>query len=365
MALKHTAEYRDPVMTHRLVEKIRCCSRRPVRLMEVCGTHTMSIFRYGLRSLLPPHVTLLSGPGCPVCVTDQSEIDAFVALARRSDVTLATFGDLMRVPGSRGSLQQARADGGDVRTVYSTVDALEIARKNPARTVVFPGVGFETTAPTIAAVLVAAEQMGLSNFQVFCAHKRVPPALAALMEIEDVKIDGFLLPGHVSVVIGADAYQPIVSHYRIPGVIAGFEPADILHAVALLIEQIESGRAQLENAYPRAVTRAGNRKAQQIQQTVFETVDARWRGIGVIASSGLKIRGRYAAYDAAQRFDISLSTGREPPGCACGEILIGLKTPPDCPLYKTRCTPADPVGPCMVSSEGTCAAYFRYHTEDK
>ena len=361
MALKHAAEYRDPEISRKLVQRIRRLSRRKVRLMEVCGTHTMSIFRAGIRALLPERIHLLSGPGCPVCVTAQSEIDAFITLAGMEGVTVATFGDLIRVPGSRSSLQEARAAGADVRTVYSTFDALDIARRHPEGRVVFLGVGFETTAPTVAAALVAAAQAGLTNFKVFCAHKLVPPALAALMETPGVQVDGFMLPGHVSVVIGADAYRPVLEKYGIPGVVAGFEPADILQAVALLVQQIEGGRAQLENAYPRAVTGQGNAKARQMMAEVFETVDARWRGIGVIPGSGLRIRDRYAAFDARKTFDIALPDSETPTGCACGDILTGRKTPPDCPLYKTKCTPDDPVGPCMVSSEGTCAAYFRYH----
>ena len=360
MAIKYLEEYRSRKISQTLMARIRAASTRPVRLMEVCGTHTVALFRSGIRSMLPDTISLLSGPGCPVCVTDQGEIDAFIELARRRDVIVATFGDLMRVPGSGSSLQQARAAGSDVRVVYSAFDALDIARRNPSRKVVFLGVGFETTAPTIAATIVTAQEQGLANFSVFCAHKRVPPALEALLSSRQLRIDGLLLPGHVSVIIGVDAYRPLVQRHAMPCVVAGFEAVDLLQALVLLIEQIETGQPQLANAYLRAVTDRGNTKALQMLADVFRPCDARWRGIGVIADSGLEIRERFAVFDAGKVFGIAARRVPDPPGCACGEILTGSKTPPQCPLYKTVCTPADPVGPCMVSSEGTCAAYYRY-----
>jgi hydrogenase expression/formation protein HypD len=362
MSLKHATEYRDPKISRALVEQIKRISRKDSRLMEVCGTHTMSIFKSGIRSLLPPTLALLSGPGCPVCVTAQGEIDAFIDLARADDVILTTFGDLMRVPGTRSSLQKELADGRDVRIVYSTFDALDIARKNPDKQVVFLGVGFETTAPTIAAAILSAGKLGLENFSVFSAHKLTLPAISALISSPELKVDGFLLPGHVSVITGSKIYRPLVALYRIPCVIAGFEPMDVLQAIYILIRQVESGEAKLENAYARAVTEDGNQKAQEVMAEVFETEDAEWRGLGRIAKSGLKIRAEYAAFDAQKQFEISVSHPRAPKGCACGEILKGSMTPPDCPLYKKACTPMDPVGPCMVSSEGTCAAYYRYHS---
>ena len=361
MAIKHVEEYRDVNLSRNLIAKIRDISKRPIRLMEVCGTHTVSIFRSGIRAVLPETITLLSGPGCPVCVTAQKEIDAFIELAKIEDVVVTTFGDLMRVPGSGSSLQKERAEGRDIRMVYSTMDALEIARKNPDKKVVFLGVGFETTAPTIAAAILAAQQMQCHNFFVYSAHKLVPPALAALMASETVKIDGFILPGHVSVIIGLGAYQPFFDRYRIPSVVAGFEPADLLQVIFQLTQQIETDAPALANGYGRAVTQAGNRKARQILEMVFDTTDVEWRGIGVIPRSGLKFNPAFAAYDAEQAFVIDLPEAKEPKGCACGAILTGTKIPPECPLYKTVCTPADPVGPCMVSSEGTCAAYYRYH----
>jgi hydrogenase expression/formation protein HypD len=296
-------------------------------------------------------------------VTDQSEIDAFVNIARTPDVITATFGDLMRVPGTGSSLGHERAKGADVRVVYSTVDALEIARRHPDRRVVFLGVGFETTAPTIAASILAAREQGLGNYSVFSAHKRVMPALFALMAMEDIRIDGFLLPGHVSLVIGADAYRPLFARHRIPCVIAGFEPGDVLDGIHRLVGQIEEQRPDLENAYRRAVTPEGNRKAQALLQSAFIPVDAAWRGMGRIPDSGLAIRDEFAAYDARRVFDIVLEDVPEPKGCDCGQIITGRKAPPECRLFRRACTPVHPIGPCMVSSEGTCAAYYRYHPE--
>jgi len=363
MAIKHLEEYRDPKIAGKIVERIKTLSQKQVRLMEVCGTHTMSIFKSGIRALLPDTIALLSGPGCPVCVTAQNEIDGFIALAGIDDVIVTTFGDLLKVPGTDSSLQKELAAGRDIRMVYSTFDALDIARKNPAKKVVFLGVGFETTAPTIAASILSASEMNLDNYSVFCAHKLVPPALEALMQTRNVNIDGFILPGHVSVIIGTKAYAPFFEQYQIPCVIAGFEPTDILQAVLMLIKQIETKTPQLSNSYQRAVTTDGNLKAQKIMADVFETVDVNWRGIGTIPKSGLKISNKFAAFDAQKKFAIPVSGAEKPTGCVCGEILTGIKNPTECPLYKKACTPINPVGPCMVSSEGTCAAYYRYHPE--
>ncbi|MFH1675215.1 MAG: hydrogenase formation protein HypD [Pseudomonadota bacterium] len=362
MTMKHIDEYRDADLSRKMVDKIKTISRKKVRLMEVCGTHTMAIFRSGIRTLLPETITLLSGPGCPVCVTAQREVDTFIKLAGIKDVIVATFGDLLRVPGTHSSLQKERAEGKEVRIVYSTFDALDVAQKHPKKEVVFLGVGFETTAPTIAASLIEARQRNLKNFSVLSAHKLVPPALTALMEADNVKIDGFICPGHVSVIIGSGAYLPVVEKYHIPCVVSGFEPADILQAVYMLVKQLEAGDAKLENEYRRAVTFEGNEKARQIMYQVFEPADAPWRGIGTIPESGLKIRKEFDSFNAEKKFDLSVPDSKEPKGCACGEILLGLKTPPECPLYKKVCTPGDPVGPCMVSTEGTCAAYYKYHT---
>ena len=361
MTIKHAAEYRDPDIAQQLAAAIRKTSRHAVQLMEVCGTHTMSIFRHGIRDVLPPTIKLLSGPGCPVCVTAQREIDTFIAYARQADTIVATFGDLLRVPGTHSSLQKEKADGRDIRVVYSAFDAVKMAAEQPDKRVVFLGVGFETTAPTIAASILAARDMALTNFHVVSAHKTVPNALEALMTNADVAIDGFLLPGHVSVVLGLKAYRPFFNRYQVPCVVAGFEPADILEAVRRLVVQVEKGQPQLENAYPRAVSETGNAKAREILHRVFEPVDAVWRGIGSIPDSGLAIREALGHFDALRQIPLDVPETREPAGCGCGDILTGAKTPPECRLYRKACTPENPVGPCMVSSEGTCAAYYRYH----
>lgn len=360
MSMTHAEAYRDPVIAKSLVRQIHTASKTPVRLMEVCGTHTVAIFRHGIRALLPETIRLLSGPGCPVCVTAQADIDAFVALAQRRDATVATFGDLMRVPGSGSSLQKERAEGADVRVVYSPMDAVQMARNHPERQVVFLGVGFETTTPTIAAAILTARKLKLDNFSVYAAHKTVPTALNALMDNPDICIDGFILPGHVSVIIGTGAYQPFFDHYQIPSVVAGFEPVDVLRSIFALVEMIEAQAPALTNAYPRVVTHEGNVQAREIMATVFEPSDAPWRGLGVIPGSGLAIREAWAAFDAVKRFNLTVAEVPEPPGCACGEILSGTKTPEACALFGKRCTPMQPVGPCMVSTEGTCAAYYRY-----
>ncbi len=358
--MKHVEEYRDPGIANRISGLIRALSRKDSRLMEVCGTHTMSIFRHGIRSFLPPNITLISGPGCPVCVTSQGEIDACIAIARMEGVIVTTFGDLMRVPGSDSSLQKERARGREIHVVYSTFDALEVARKNPKSKVVFLGVGFETTAPTVAASILTARSMGLNNYTVFSAHKLVPPALKGLMRMEGMAIDGLILPGHVSVIIGTEAYAFLSEEFRIPSAVAGFEPVDILQAIHSLVSQIEGGTAGVDNCYSRAVSFHGNRKAQKAMAEVFEDTDAVWRGLGKLPMSGLRIREELSAHDAAKVLGVQVTESEEPRGCSCGEILTGRKIPPQCALYAKLCTPADPVGPCMVSSEGTCAAFFKY-----
>lgn len=360
MSLKYIDEYRDADLARLLVRKIKEQSHKDLRLMEVCGTHTMSIFKHGIRSVLPKGITLLSGPGCPVCVTAQRDIDAFVEFARKKNVIVTTFGDLMKVPGSGSSLAKEKAEGADIRIVYSVLDALGIARQNPDRQVVFCAVGFETTIPTIAATILAAKGEGVTNFFVYSANKLTPPALAALMETDGVKIDGFILPGHVSVITGTNAYRGTFEKYDIPSVITGFEPIDILKAVLILVQQNETGEKALVNAYPRAVSDDGNAKARAIMNQVFELTDATWRGIGNIPASGMGLKREFNAFDAAQKFNMDMPDTPEPAGCACGQILMGLKTPEACALYKKKCTPMTPVGPCMVSSEGSCAAYYRY-----
>lgn len=358
--MKHSDEYRDRDIAGAMITDIKTVSRKPVRLMEVCGTHTVSIFRSGIRSVLPDTISLISGPGCPVCVTAQHEIDMFIALSNIDDIIITTFGDLMRVPGSASSLQKQRAEGKDIRVVYSTVDALEIAMQHPEKEVVFLGVGFETTTPTVAAAIQTAENCGIGNFSVCSAHKLVPPALDALVGGAHINIDGFLLPGHVSVITGENAYLPFVGKHGIPCVITGFEPVDILRGISNLVGMLESGAYDLYNAYERVVTPEGNKKAMDIMHRVFEPAETVWRGLGNIPGSGLFIKKTFEQFDARKKFSINVVESEEPKGCACGRILAGQVLPPECPLYKKTCTPVNPVGPCMVSSEGTCAAYYKY-----
>lgn len=352
--------FRSREITTPLVEEIARSLVRPVRIMEVCGTHTMSIFRHGIRSLLPDGLTLLSGPGCPVCVTPAGHIDAFVGAARLPRVTIATFGDLIRVPGSEGSLAAARAKGARVEIVYSPMDALALAQQEPDQLVVFPAIGFETTAPTIAATILQATRLGVNNFSIIAAGKTMPQALEALMADPELQVDGLLCPGHVSAIIGSDAYRPLAEKYHLACAVAGFEPADILAGLLSLIRQINEGRPRVDNCYPRVVTASGNAKAQALINEVFVPVDTEWRGLGTIPGSGLVLREHCQRFDAMQQLAIPLQPTAEPKGCRCGAILKGRLLPPDCPLYGTACTPLQPVGPCMVSNEGTCAAYYRY-----
>lgn len=351
---------------HLLVRRIVALVDRPTSLMEVCGTHTVAISRWGLRSLMPPDLKLLSGPGCPVCVTPVSEIDRAVAAARTPGVTVATFGDMMRVPGSGSSLDEERARGADVRIVYSPLEALEMARADRATEVVLVGVGFETTSPAIAATVLEAERGRVENFSVLPLFKLVPPALDMLAAVPGRPLDGFLCPGHVSVIIGSRAYEPVAERFGIPCVVAGFEPVDILAAIVMLLEQVRGvregrARAAVETQYRRAVTPGGNRRAQEFLNTVFEVRDAEWRGIGGIPRSGYGLRESFRGFDAGARLALpETPADGDTGGCICGDIMLGRKTPPDCPLFATRCTPRDPVGPCMVSSEGACAAFHRY-----
>lgn len=358
--MKCADEFRSRAVTAPLVEEIARSLVRPVRIMEVCGTHTMSIFRHGIRSLLPPEITLLSGPGCPVCVTPVDHIDAFLAAAGRDEVTIATFGDLLRVPGSHGSLATARAQGARVEIVYSPMDALVLARKEPERLTLFPAIGFETTAPTIAATILQAERLGIENFVIIAACKTMPQALETLMADPELHIDGLLCPGHVSAIIGSDAYLPFARRHNLACAVAGFEPADILAGLLSLIRQINAGEPRVENCYTRAVTAQGNTTAQKLIDQVFEPADSPWRGLGTIAQSGLTLRPQYRRFDGMIRLGLTVQPAQEPRGCRCGDILKGRLLPTDCPLYGTACTPLQPIGPCMVSNEGTCAAYYRY-----
>lgn len=334
---------------------------RPIKLMEVCGTHTMAAFRSGLRSLLPENVSLLSGPGCPVCVTPNTFVDRAVEIARQPDTLVTTFGDMVRVPGSRSSLERARAEGARVQIVYSPLDALNEARRNPGQRTVFLGVGFETTVPTVAWTLKDAAASGITNYSVLCAHKTMPHAMAGLLQGGEVKVDGFLCPGHVSVVIGARAYTFICRDYGLPCVVAGFEPEDMILSIEMLLAQLDEGRAEVEIEYTRSVNETGNPAAQAVIAEVFEECDVEWRGLGTIPRSGLRIRDALAAHDAEKVFTgLGLPEPAGSRGCICGEVLRGAKTPLDCRLFRKVCKPTSPVGACMVSSEGTCAAYFKY-----
>lgn len=333
---------------------------RDVKLMEVCGTHTMAAFRSGLRQLLPDRVRLVPGPGCPVCVTDPSYLDAAIDLCGRPGVVIATFGDLVRVPGTDSSLEQERAAGASVRIVYSPSDALVLARECPSKKVVFLGVGFETTAPTVAWAIWRAARDGVQNFSVLCAHKTMPGAMDALLHDKETRIDGFLCPGHVSVITGAQIYRFICERYRIPCVVSGFEPWDILKSAEMLLRQLAEGRAEVENEYSRSVSEHGNVAAQRLMGEVFEPCDAVWRGIGTIAGSGLAIRDKYEHFDAAKVLGVQFPQARVNPLCRCGSVLRGVASPLDCRLFGRPCSPTHPVGPCMVSGEGVCAAYYKY-----
>ena len=333
---------------------------RRVQIMEVCGTHTVSFFRSGIRSILPANLRLISGPGCPVCVTAQRHIDAAIELADREGVILATYGDMLRVPGRLGSLEKMRAKGACVRVVNSARTALGIARTHPNRSVVFLGVGFETTAPATAAVVLEAEREGVENFGVLLCHKLVVPALLALLQAGDVPLDGFICPGHVSVIIGSEAYRPVVARHDKPCVVAGFEPVQLLTGLVHLLRQIKSGRAQLENVYPAVVNKKGNGAALALMALVFTPADAPWRELGVIPESGLELRPKFRRFDALRRFGVVLGDDRDHPSCKCGEVIQGKVEPADCPLFDRGCTPLTPIGPCMVSGEGTCAAWFKY-----
>lgn len=332
----------------------------PYTVMEVCGTHTVAIAKNALRDLLPPQIRLVSGPGCPVCVTDSSDIDRFLYLAARPNVITATFGDMVRVPGSKKSLQILRGEGADIRVVYSTMDALELARKNPGKEVVFLGVGFETTVPTVAVCIESAKQEGLKNFSVLSMHKVVPPVLKALALDSELEVNAFLDPGHVCSVIGTKPLEFMAKEYGKPGVVTGFEALDILEALVMLLRQHAEGRSEIEIQYKRIVKPEGNPVAQQFIERVFKQVDARFRGIGIIPLGGLEIREEYQEWDAVRKFSLPEFDTPDIPGCRCGEVLKGKISPPECPMFALKCTPIAPVGPCMVSSEGSCAAYFRY-----
>ncbi len=356
------AAFKDPKLARGLIESINALAPAGgATLMEVCGTHTVAIARNGIRALMPEGVRLASGPGCPVCVTSNHDIDKVIALARVPEATITTFGDMTRVPGSTSSLLAEQAAGRSVQIVYSPLDALRIAQENPDREIVFVGVGFETTTPLVAMAIKRAKAMGLRNFSVYGAHKNMPGALEAIVNDPALKLDALILPGHVSTIIGAEPYRFLAEKYGIPGVITGFEPVDVLQGIAMIMRQLHEGRAEIEIAYARGVMPEGNPVALAAIDEVFETCTATWRGLGDIPGSGYRIRDEFAEFDAMRRFEPDVEPTVEHKGCRCGDVLRGVMAPNECPLFRTVCSPENPVGPCMVSSEGSCAAYYRYY----
>lgn len=361
--MKFQDEFRDRQLVSIMADNIRRMAERlpaPVNFMEVCGTHTMSIYQYGIRSLLPDNVRLVSGPGCPVCVTPVGYVDTALACTADRDNIVATFGDMLRVPGSCSSLMEQRALGADIRIVYSPLDAVALAKNHPERRVIFLGVGFETTAPAVAASILEAARLGLSNYCVLASHKTMPIPMEILSADPELALSGYLCPAHVSTIIGGKAYQPLVDKYRIPCVVTGFEPADVMQGIEMLLAQVLAGESRVEIQYKRAVTWEGNPKGQKILALVFEPCDAAWRGLGILPGSGLRIRPALAAFDAEQVLNLPMVEGTENPACRCGEVLKGKLSPFDCPLFAGACTPEAPIGACMVSSEGTCAAAYKY-----
>lgn len=359
------ADFRRPQGLERLVQAIQSPDLPPMRLMEVCGTHTMALARTGVRQLLPPQVQLISGPGCPVCVTPAGVMDEVLRLAALPGVTLTTYGDLMRVPGSKPGfdLRRQKALGADIQVVYSPMDALELAQSHPTRQVIFLGVGFETTAPGTALAVLEAQRRGIKNFSLLCLLKATPPALRALLGQEDFRVDGFLCPGHVATILGADAFQFLPQEYEKPAVVAGFEAGDLVASLHLLITQVKDHTPKLENEYTRAVSPQGNPMAQQVMAQVLEPKDDTWRGLGDIPNSGFGLKAEFAAYDAAARFGFSPVAQSAPSPCRCGDVICGRIGPRQCPLFGTVCSPDTPVGPCMVSGEGACAAAYLYGRE--
>src|SRR5271165_2684875 len=358
--MKFLDEYRDHCAVQRMAQAIRACNKRPWTLMEVCGGQTHTIVKTGLQELLPEGITLVHGPGCPVCVTPVEMIDRAVAIAKRPEVILCSFGDMLRVPGSTHSLLDAKALGGDVRIVYSPLDALQLARSNPTREVIFFAVGFETTAPANAMAVWEAKREKVANFSMLVSHVLVPPAMEAILSSPHCRVQAFLAAGHVCMVMGFEEYLPISQKYHVPIVVTGFEPLDLLEGVHMAVAQLESGRAEVENQYARAVRRSGNRPAQERIAAVFEVTKRAWRGIGEIPSSGLRLREAYRRFDAESRFAVEIVEAEESRECIAGLVLQGLRKPYECPVFGTRCTPDTPLGAPMVSSEGACAAYFHF-----
>ncbi len=362
--MKYINEYRDPVLARGLIDKIAKLSEKiekPVTVMEVCGSHTYAIGRFGIRDMLPKKINLISGPGCPVCVTSIRDVDIALHLAEQKNCIFATFGDMLRVPGSHGnSLQKARAQGADIRVVSSAADCIPLAKAHKDREIIFMGIGFETTSPTIASTILACHQKEVSNFSVFSVHKIVPPALKALIDDPALNIDGFMCPGHVSTITGTDAYSIITQADR-AAVITGFEPVDILEGILMILSQIVKEKYTIDIQYSRGVSQGGNPRAREIMMSVFQHSDSYWRGLGTIPGSGLVIRAPYESFDSLKKFETPEIHSAESWDCRCGDILKGIKTPNQCPLFRRSCTPLNPEGPCMVSSEGTCATYYKYH----
>ena len=359
--MKFIDEYRQSDIAFRLAEKIAGMTDKPLKLMEVCGGHTHTIFKYGIEDLLPPNIEMIHGPGCPVCVIPLGRTDDCISLALQPDVIFTTFGDMMRVPGSSTNLLDAKAQGADVRMVYSPLDALKIAKNNPERDVIFLALGFETTSPSTAMTILQAAKDNVENFSVFCNHIMIVPSLKAMLDSPDLQLDGFVGPGHVSTVIGTRCYEFVPKEYGKPLVVTGFEPLDVLQSVYMIVKQIIEGRAEIENQYGRVVERDGNRKALEVLSEVFEARDFfEWRGLGSIAHSGMKLKPEYAAFDAERKFEVPGLRIADPKACQCGEILKGVKKPWECKVFGTACTPETPIGSCMVSSEGACAAYYNF-----
>jgi len=361
--MKYIQEYRKPEIQKRIIEEIQKYGfklRKKINIMEVCGTHTMAIGKYGIRKVMPENINLISGPGCPVCVTPSNYMDKAIELSKIKDVILTTFGDMMKVPGSYSSLERERSKGSKIFVVYSPFDALQIAEKNKSKKIIFLSVGFETTTPSIAQTLKIAKAKKIENFFILCGNKIMPPTMEFLLKEKDTEIDGFICPGHVSTVIGTEPYKKIVEKYNIPCVISGFEPVDILYTIYLILKCIIEGKAEVINEYKRTVREKGNPKAREVINEVFDLCDTEWRGIGLIENSGFKLKEEFSQFDAERKFKINITYSKEKTGCICGEILKGKKKPFDCPLFEKVCNPENPLGPCMVSSEGTCAAYYKY-----
>jgi len=360
--MKYIGEYRDRGLVMKLADHIRRSVTRNYSFMEVCGGHTSAIQRFGIHSLLPPQISLISGPGCPVCVTSTGFIDRAIAYSRMENVTIVTFGDLIRVPGSSSSLEKEKAGGADIRIVFSGLDALEISRSEPDRTIIFLGIGFETTAPGTAVTMKTAREMQLKNFLLLSAHKIMPPVMDSIVK-DGIRIDGFICPGHVAVITGSEIFRFLPEKYGLGCVVSGFEPTDLLQSVLMLVNQINEESPDVGVQYSRAVTEKGNIIAREQMGSVFEPCDAEWRGFGNIPASGLSLKKEFEYFDAGRRIPLNIEQHRDNPACICGDILRGLKQPDICPLFRNACTPENPVGACMVSSEGTCNSWFKYHRQ--